>query len=138
MDTRPLVIPDHEIRFQASRSSGPGGQHVNTSSSRVELRWNLRTTTALDPAERDRVVARLGRRVDADGWLRVVSAESRSQTRNREAARKRMVALVERARAVPRTRRATRVPRGEKEKRLVAKKRRSTVKHGRRRPAPDE
>ena len=138
MPMAPLVIPDHEIEFRATRAGGPGGQHVNTSSTRVELWWNVATTSALDPGERDRVIARLGGRVDAEGWLRVVAADSRSQHRNRTTALERMIELVEKARLVPKTRRPTKVPRAAREKRLQAKRLRSGVKRDRRRPLKDD
>ncbi len=134
----PLEIPDHEIHFQASRAGGPGGQHVNTSSTRVELRWHIPSTAALSPNERPRVIARLGNRVDGEGWLRVVAADSRSQSQNRERALERLIALVERARIVPKVRRPTKVPKAQKERRLVAKKHRGGVKQQRRRPLSDD
>lgn len=138
--TRPpiVTIPEHELEFRATRSGGPGGQHVNTSSTRVELLWNVRTTTGLNPDQRSRVLVKLANRIDDDGWLRVVASDSRSQHQNREKARERMVALVERAVVVPNVRKPTRVPRAEREKRLSTKRRRGAVKHHRRRPPADD
>ncbi len=131
-------IPPDELEFRASRSGGPGGQHVNTSSTRVELRWNVRTTTALDDEERARVLATLHGRIDDDGWLRIVASDSRSQYHNRIAAEVRMAALVDQARRPPRIRHPTRVPRTEKLRRLATKRKRSDIKRQRRRPGTDE
>jgi ribosome-associated protein len=133
-----LPIPESELEYRATRSGGPGGQHVNTSSTRVEVRWNVLTTVALDEPTRARVVARLANRIDADGWVRVVASDSRSQHRNREAARDRLVALVSRAAAVPNVRRKSRVPPAERRRRLQAKKRRGEVKRARKPPTGDD
>jgi ribosome-associated protein len=128
---RPLAIPEDELEFQASRSGGPGGQHVNTSSTRVEVRWNVASTRALTDRERALVRVKLASRLDAMGWLRVVSSETRSQTRNKEAALRRLEALVARALIVPKPRKVTQVPKGEKERRLAAKRQRSRLKRDR-------
>ncbi|HEY9517402.1 MAG TPA: peptide chain release factor-like protein, partial [Gemmatimonadaceae bacterium] len=72
-----VSIPSTELVFRATRSGGPGGQHVNTSSTRVELLWNVRSTRALGEEDRERVEARLASRMDADGFVRIVSSESR-------------------------------------------------------------
>ena len=89
-----LQIPRSEVSFRATRAGGPGGQHVNTSSTRVELWWNLRDSVA--PTEEQRVLLadRLGHRLDQDGWLRLVEAGSRSQLRNKETVTERFLALV--------------------------------------------
>lgn len=131
-------IPPDELEFRASRSGGPGGQHVNTSSTRVELRWNVRTTKALDDGERARVLELLHGRIDDEGWLRIVASDSRSQYHNRVAAEARMTAMVDQARRPPRIRHATRVPRTEKLRRLATKRKRSDTKRQRRRPGTDE
>src|SRR5512142_2953552 len=89
-----LAIPHAELEYRATRSGGPGGQHVNTSSTRIELLWNVLTTTALDPEVRDRVAERLATKLDGEGWVRIVSASSRSQGQNREAAEERLVAMI--------------------------------------------
>ena len=129
--TARVSIPREELVVRASRAGGPGGQHVNTSSTRIEVRWNARLTRAVDEAQRDQLLARLGARVDADGWVRVVASEHRSQRRNREAAEGRLAALVRRALAVPRRRVPTRPPRAAAEARLAAKRRRSERKRER-------
>src|SRR6185503_173215 len=120
-----IAIPVDEIEIRASRSGGPGGQHVNTSSTKIEVRWNIDATRALSDDEKTRVRAKLGERIDAAGTVRVVSSESRSQTRNREIATARLVEIIRAALAVPKKRKATRAPRAAKEKRLREKKQRS-------------
>ena len=127
-----VAIPRDEIETQASRSGGPGGQHVNTSSTRIEVRWNLDLTRALTAEEKARARAKLGTRVDADGTLRVTSSESRSQRRNRDLAERRLAELVRKALVLPKTRRSTRRPRGAEEARLHTKRERANLKKGRR------
>lgn len=133
-----LLIPDPELEFRASRSGGPGGQHVNTSSTRAEVRWNIARSAAPTPAQRARLLERLASRLDAEGTLRVVAAASRSQHANREAATERLLALVARALEVPRARRPTGVPRAERERRLAEKRRRGQIKRERRGVPGDE
>jgi ribosome-associated protein len=120
-----IAIPPDEIEVRASRSGGPGGQHVNTSSTKIEVRWNMDATQALSEEEKTRVRTKLGERIDANGTVRVVSSESRSQTRNREIATARLASLIRGALAVPKKRKPTRPPRAAKELRLREKKKRS-------------
>jgi ribosome-associated protein len=129
-----LRIPDAELEFRASRAGGPGGQHVNTSSTRAEVRWNVRESAA----QRARLLERLGHRLDSTGRIRVTAAGSRSQLANREAATARLLELVARALEVPRARRATRVPRTERRHRLEEKRRRGARKRDRRSPRSDD
>jgi ribosome-associated protein len=133
-----LSIPRGELEYRATRSGGPGGQHVNTSSTRVELTWNVRTSTAPDELQRARLLEKLANRIDAEGVLRVVSAASRSQHQNREAATERLAQLLARALARPKPRKRTRPPRAAKEARLQEKKQRSEVKQRRGKVRPDE
>lgn len=133
-----ITIPLGELSFRATRSGGPGGQHVNTSSTRVELWWHLDGSPSLNGEERARARARLGARVTDDGWVRVVSADTRSQAQNRQAAIERFAALLTQALKVARVRRPTRPSRGAKERRLLAKRRQSARKQERRRGADDE
>jgi ribosome-associated protein len=126
------AIPRAELVYRASRAGGAGGQHVNTSSTRIELLWNVRTTQALDDAQRARVATKLSSRLDGEGWLRVVSSARRSQGQNREAAEERLVALIKGALVVPKRRKATKPSRGQKEARLAEKKKRSDTKRQRR------
>jgi ribosome-associated protein len=137
-DPMPLPIPLSEIRLRASRSSGPGGQHVNTSSTRMELSWNARATTALSAQERSRVLTRLAHRLDSRGNLRLVSGATRSQLQNREDVIERLHRLLRDAVKPVKPRKKTRPTRAAREERLAEKKRRSTRKAERRRPAPDE
>lgn len=130
--TEAVSIPRSELVARATRSGGPGGQHVNTSSTRIELLWNVRTTRALDDAARERVLTKLASRLDGEGWLRIVSSEYRSQLRNREAAERRLAETVRRALAVPRKRKRTKPPRAAVERRLEEKRRRGEVKRMRR------
>lgn len=135
---RGLVIPLAEIEVRASRAGGPGGQHVNTSSSRIEAVWNVRSSRVLSDEQRALLLARLVSRLDGEGQLRVVSQEHRSQLRNREAALARLGDVVRRALVVPRARKATRPTRASKERRLNQKRKRGSVKRDRRRPGPEE
>jgi ribosome-associated protein len=127
-----VVVPDAELLWRFSRSSGPGGQHVNTSDTQVELRFDVATSTVLPQVWKERALERLSGRL-VDGSVLVVRAsEHRSQWRNREAAAVRLGALLSDAVAPPpRSRRATRPSRGVVERRLTDKKRRADVKRGR-------
>ncbi|MGA5703332.1 alternative ribosome rescue aminoacyl-tRNA hydrolase ArfB [Peterkaempfera bronchialis] len=131
-----VVIPDAELQWRFSRSSGPGGQHVNTSDSQVELRWDLAASEALPPVLKDRALARLAGRLLDGRFIVVRASEHRSQWRNREAAAARLGALLAQATAPPpKARRATRPSRGMVERRLENKRRRSQLKRGRGRGA---
>ena len=127
-----VAIPRAELEYRASRAGGAGGQHVNTSSTRIELLWNVRTTSALDEAARHRVTTKLASRLDGDGWIRVVSSARRSQGQNREAAEARLAELVRAALVVPKRRKPTKPSRGAKEARLSEKKKRGDTKRQRR------
>ena len=130
--TRSIVVPEKELKWRFSRSSGPGGQSVNTADSRVELSLDLNTTTALGPRQRARALERLSRRL-VDGVLTVTAAEERSQLRNREAARERLAALLAKAVAPPPPRRRpTRPTKAAVERRLADKRRRARTKKLRR------
>ena len=134
VSVRGADIPADELRWRFSRSGGPGGQSVNTADSRVELSFDVLRTPSLPPHLRDRAVARLGHRL-VDGVLTIAASEYRSQHRNREAARARLVDVLTDATAPPSPkRRPTRPTRGSKERRLAGKKRRSETKSMRRRP----
>jgi len=130
-----LSIPRRELEVRASRAGGAGGQHVNTSSTRVELSWNIETSLALSDAQRERLRSALRSRLTDDGTLRVVASERRSQAQNREAAEARLATIVRRALVVPRKRRATKPTRASVERRLQEKRRRSERKRHRR---PDD
>jgi ribosome-associated protein len=127
-----LVIPAAELSWRFSRSSGPGGQSVNTTDSRVELSWDLAASTALSPLQRERAMARLADRL-VGGVLTVDASEHRSQLRNRGAAEIRLTALVAEALAPPpRQRRPTRPSRAARDRRVEQKKRRGQIKRLRR------
>ncbi|MGH3671118.1 MAG: alternative ribosome rescue aminoacyl-tRNA hydrolase ArfB [Pseudonocardiaceae bacterium] len=123
-----VSIPETELHWRFSRASGPGGQGVNTTDSRVELVFDVVASTAFTPAQRARLVQRLGRRL-INGVLTVVAAEHRSQLRNRDAARARLAAILHDALAPdPPPRRPTRPSRAARERRMADKHHRSEVK----------
>jgi ribosome-associated protein len=127
-----VTIPRDELEVRATRSGGPGGQHVNRSATRVEIQWRPATSRSLGDADRARVLERLASRLDSDGFVRVVASDSRSQRQNREAAEDRLAALIRAALVIPKRRVPTRTPRVAKERRLTEKKRRSEQKRSRR------
>lgn len=128
-----LAIPREEVTLRASRSSGPGGQHVNTSSTRIELTWNIADSPSLSPEQRERLLTRLASRLDISGTLRLVSQTGRSQLRNKEEAVARLAELVAEALVVPKVRRATRPSKSAKRERLDQKRKRGALKRERRR-----
>jgi ribosome-associated protein len=136
--TPELLLPLTELDYRATRSGGPGGQHVNTSSTRVEVWWDVGSSPTLTEAQRAQLRARLSSRLDSEGRLRVVASESRSQLRNREAATARLRDLVASALEVRKPRKRTKPSRAAKAARLEAKRRRSALKRDRRRPPHDE
>jgi len=127
-----VVIPRDELVARATRAGGAGGQHVNTSSTRIELLWQLGTSRALSDEQRERVRQKLSSRLDADGNVRVVASDRRSQRQNRETAESRLAELVRSALMVPKKRRPTKPSRAAKQARLDAKKRLSEKKRDRR------
>lgn len=127
-----ITIPRSELSFRASRAGGPGGQHVNTSSTRVELLWNLERSRSVSSDQRQRLREKLAARIDADGNVRVVASANRSQLRNREDAEVRLATLIRRALIVPKARKKTRPSRGSIEQRLRTKKEISRKKQDRR------
>jgi ribosome-associated protein len=132
-----LTIPPVELSFRATRAGGPGGQHVNTSSTRIELLWDLTHSTVVNDEVRARLLEKLAARVDAAGMIRVVASDRRSQAQNKEAASERLAQLVRQALVVPRKRRPTRPTAGSREERLAEKKRRGERKRDRRRDFED-
>ena len=131
-------IPRTELEVRATRSGGPGGQHVNTSSTKIELRWQPGSSVALSENQRDRVLTALSTKLDSEGWLRLTASEHRSQLQNRDAAEARLVAIVKGALVVPKPRRATKPTYTSKVKRLESKSQRSDVKQQRKRITRDE
>ena len=134
--SRGLVIPTGELLERFSRSSGPGGQHVNTADSRVQLSLDLATTTALDEPQRTRALQALAARLSGS-VLTVAVEENRSQRRNRATARQRLADLLRDAVAPPAPRRPTRPTRGSRRRRLQRERRRAEIKRNRRRPDLD-
>jgi ribosome-associated protein len=139
LDVSPdLRVPLAELEFRASRSGGPGGQHVNTSSTRVEVTWDVAGSPALSEEQRQRLLVRLASRLDGTGRLRLVSSGTRSQLRNRVDVTERLREVVAQALVVPKTRKRTRTPRAAKAARLESKRRRAATKRDRRPPRGEE
>ena len=127
-------IPLAELRFRASRAGGPGGQHVNTSSTRVELSWDIAHSPSLNDEDRQRLLTRLATRIDSEGTLRLVASASRSQYRNRVDVTERLRELVSSALVIRKTRKKTRPTQASRERRLQEKQRRGELKRSRRPP----
>jgi ribosome-associated protein len=132
-----VTIPRSELEFRTSRSSGPGGQHVNKTSSRVEILWNIVHSVALNAEQRDLLLARLASRLSEDGAVRVVASDTRSQLRNRQTAERRLGELIARSLTVQKKRKPTRKPRAANEARLTEKKKHSDKKRNRQQRAPE-
>jgi ribosome-associated protein len=136
--TPSLLLPLSELEYRATRSGGPGGQHVNTSATRIEVWWDIGASPTLTAEQRERLLGRLATRLDGEGRLRIVASESRSQLRNREAATERLRELVTAALVVPKPRKRTKPSRAAKAARLEAKRRRSATKRERGPPRHDD
>src|SRR5688572_6301268 len=128
---RSVSIPLDELHMSFSPSGGPGGQHANKTSTRADVTWNVRSSVALGPRQRDRVLGALRKRIDGSGNLRLSSDRFRSQTRNREDVLQRLARLVADALVPPKKRLSTAPTRNAQEKRLRAKRRRSEIKRNR-------
>ena len=133
-----LSIPLAELTYRASRAGGPGGQHVNTSSTRIELIWDVAGSPSLDDMQRARLLERLATRLDKEGRLRLVSGATRSQLQNRADVTERLARVVAEALHVPRPRKRTKPSRAAKAARLEAKRKRAGLKASRRRVERDE
>jgi len=127
-----VTVPGWELVETFTPSGGPGGQHANKASTRVELRFEVERSSVLAPTQKRRVIARLG------PVLRVVADDERSQARNRDLARERLAATLREALVPPRPRVATRPSRGSKERRLTAKREHSERKASRRKPRAED
>jgi ribosome-associated protein len=132
-----LVIPDSELDIRATRSSGAGGQHVNKTSSRIEITWNVRDSRALSEEQRQMLLDRLASRISTEGAVRIVASEMRSQRQNRERAERRLADLIRRALTPRKKRKPTRRPHSADEARLASKKLHSRKKLERRRDTAD-
>jgi ribosome-associated protein len=126
-----LSIPDSELDIQASRASGAGGQHVNKTSSRIEITWNVRESQSITDEQREILLQRFASRLTSDGNIRVVSSETRSQTQNRERAEERLADLIRKALVPRKKRKPTRRPKRADEARLASKKLHSRKKRER-------
>ncbi len=129
-----VSVPEAELEVRAVRSGGPGGQSVNTTDSKVELRWDVASSTALSDAQRSRLLERLASRLTSDGVLILTGSEHRSQHRNRAAVLARFRAIVGEALVPPRQRRRTRPSRASQQRRLDQKRRRGELKRLRQPP----
>jgi ribosome-associated protein len=127
-----VEIPLSELVYTASRSSGPGGQHVNTSDTRIQLRWNVKESVALDDAERALVLKALASRLTEAGDLILANDSHRSQRRNREDVTQRLAAMVREALIPPKPRKKTKPSRASKERRLDEKRKQARTKKDRR------
>jgi ribosome-associated protein len=128
---RTVTIPEDELTLRFTTSGGPGGQHANKSSTRVEVVWNIDTSDAIGPRQRTRLKGVLRHRIDSHGNLRVAADTHRSQLRNREEALARLAGLVAEALIPPKQRKATEPTRAARERRLQTKKRRGETKRSR-------
>ena len=127
-----VAIPDGELEVKASRASGAGGQHVNKTSSRIEITWNIQESRAITDEQRQILLERLANRITTEGAIRVVASEFRSQKQNRERAETRLAELIRKALTPRKKRKPTRRPRAANEARLATKKLRSLKKRERR------
>ncbi len=135
--TDTIEIDEAEIEAKAVRAAGPGGQHVNKTSTAIELRFDVRASPSLPEAVKARLQKIAGGRMNQDGELVIFAQSYRSQAMNRQDALGRLVALVQRAAETPKPRKRTRPTRASKERRLAAKSRRGAIKAARARPQPD-
>lgn len=135
--TQSLAIPGRELSWTAVASGGPGGQNVNKVATKVQLRWELASSTVLPDWARERLVSLAGRKIDSEGNLQISSSSTRSQDRNLELALERLAGLIREALNPPKRRRPTRPSRAAKRRRLEGKRRISQKKAGRRRTDHD-
>ena len=133
-----FVVPEAELEIKATRAGGPGGQHVNKASTRIEVVWDIAGSPSVSAAQRARLLEKLASRLDGSGRLRVVADASRSQRRNLETAIDRLHEIVRAALRVPKPRKATGPSRAAVKRRLEAKRKRGTRKRERRPPRDDD
>ena len=133
-----FTVPYDELEIKATTGGGPGGQHINKSSTRIELRWNVFASRSLTDEQRARLKNKLGRRIDSKGNIRVVCGAHRSQQRNKDIAMARLNQTVTRALKPVKPRKKTRPSRAQREQRLKEKRSRSNVKRQRQKPTGDD
>ena len=133
-----VTIPATELSYAASRASGPGGQHVNTTESRIQLRWNVAETRALTDAQRARVLRAFASRLTDAGELILASDAHRSQRRNREEVRQRLAQLLREALVPPKPRKKTRPTAASRQRRMEEKRQRGQIKKGRGKPSGED
>ncbi len=134
----PFTVPERELQFRAGPAGGPGGQHVNRASTRVEVRWDVASSPSISDSQRQTLLEKLASRIDSRGILRVTADERRSQMQNREMAVERLNTLVRRALEKPKPRKKTKPTPAAREKRLAEKRRHSERKRDRRVVDPED
>jgi ribosome-associated protein len=122
------IIPEHELEIATSRAGGPGGQHVNKTSTRITVRWNVKNSAAFTDEQKERIINKLQSQLTTEGDIIVHNSSSRSQAHNKKMARAQLIKLLSKALHVPKKRRATRIPQGAQESRLRGKAHRSDIK----------
>lgn len=135
--TPSIAIDESELEESFVRASGPGGQHVNKVSSAVQLKFDIRRSPSLPNDVAVRLMKLAGSRLTQDGVIVIVAQAQRSQKRNREEARERLLELIRAAAIRPQTRRPTKPTKASKERRLVSKDKRASIKAGRTKPGAD-
>lgn len=133
-----IIIPENELEITAARSGGPGGQHVNKTSTKIILRWNIPNTNALNPEEKERLIEKLKHRLTNEGDLIIHSSSSRSQEQNKKNAFAILGQEIRKALYIPKKRKPTKISKGAKEARLFSKKSRSNIKRLRRSKSQEE
>ncbi len=123
-----ITIPEHELEISASRSGGAGGQHVNKTSTRITIRWNVKQTAALTEEQKARVLLHLAARLTSDGDLIIHNSQSRSQQQNKEQALANLAQIIRKALYVPKKRMQTRIPKEAKKARIESKRRHGEIK----------
>lgn len=123
-----IIIPEHELEITTSRAGGPGGQHVNRTSSRITVRWNVKNTNALNQEQKERVLQKLAPQLTGEGDLIIHNSASRSQEQNKKMALARLAQEVRNALHIPKKRMATKISKSVKEARLHEKSRRGFIK----------
>ncbi len=133
-----ISLSDDEVSFTAIKASGPGGQHVNTTNSAVQLRFDAKNCPALNPQVFSRLRTLAGQRMTGDGVVVMQISDYRSQHRNKDIATQRLVDLIKAAAITPKARRKTKPSRGSVERRLTKKSHKSSIKKSRGRPSRDD